>query len=50
MSTGCAVELAVLAPALLRLAGLALLATIVGIGWSAQAGLWVAVIGLVALL
>ena len=43
-------RLAVLAPALLRLAGLALLATIVGVVWSAQAGLWVAVLGLVILL
>ena len=50
MSDGLRGRVAVLAPALLRLAGLALLATIVGIGWSAQAGLWVAVLGLVALL
>ena len=50
MSDGLHSRLAVLAPALLWLAGLALLATIVGVVWSAQAGLWVAVLGLVTLL
>ncbi len=42
--------LAVLAPALLQLAGLAVFATIVGVASSMQAGLWVAVLGLAILL
>jgi len=42
--------LALLAPAMLRLAGLAVFATIVGIAFGMQAGLWTAVIGLAALL
>ncbi|MEO8186524.1 MAG: phosphate regulon sensor histidine kinase PhoR [Burkholderiaceae bacterium] len=42
--------LILLAPALLRLAGLAAFATIVGIAFGMQAGLWIAVIGLAALL
>jgi two-component system phosphate regulon sensor histidine kinase PhoR len=42
--------LAVLAPALLRLAGLAVVATAVGVAFNLQAGLWVAVLGLATLL
>jgi len=42
--------LAVLAPALLRLAGLAVFATVVGLASNLQAGLWVAVLGLAILL
>ncbi len=42
--------LAVLAPALLRLAGLAVFATVVGVATNVQAGLWVAVLGLAILL
>lgn len=42
--------LILLAPALLRLAGLAAFATIVGLAFGMQAGLWIAVIGLAALL
>jgi two-component system phosphate regulon sensor histidine kinase PhoR len=42
--------LAVLAPALLRLAGLAVFATAVGVASNVQAGLWVAVLGLAILL
>jgi two-component system phosphate regulon sensor histidine kinase PhoR len=43
-------ELALLAPAMLRLAGLAVFATIVGFAFGIQAGLWIAVIGLATLL
>ena len=43
-------RLRVLAPALLRLAGLAAFATIVGLAFGMQAGLWVAVLGLATLL
>ena len=43
-------SLAVLAPALLRLAGLAAFATVVGVASNLQAGLWVAVLGLAILL
>ena len=43
-------RLALLAPALLRLAGLAALATIVGLAFGMYVGLWVAVLGLAALL
>ena len=43
-------RLALLAPALLRLAGLAALATIVGLAFGMHVGLWVAVLGLAALL
>ena len=42
--------LAVLAPALLQLAGLAAVATAVGVASNLQAGLWVAVLGLAILL
>ena len=42
--------LAVLAPALLQLAGLAAVATAVGVASNMQAGLWVAVLGLATLL
>lgn len=42
--------LAMLAPALLRLAGLAVVATAVGVASNLQAGLWVAVLGLATLL
>jgi two-component system phosphate regulon sensor histidine kinase PhoR len=42
--------LAVLAPALLQLAGLAAVATAVGVASNMQAGLWVAVLGLAILL
>ena len=43
-------RLAVLAPALLPLAGLAVFATVVGLASNLQAGLWVAVLGLAILL
>ena len=43
-------RLTLLAPALLRLAGLAAFATIVGLAFGMHAGLWVAVLGLAALL
>ena len=43
-------RLMVLAPALLRLAGLAAFATIVGLAFGMQAGLWVAVVSLATLL
>ena len=43
-------RLAVLAPALLPLAGLAVLAAVVGLASNLQAGLWVAVLGLAILL
>ena len=42
--------LMLIAPALLRLAGLAAFAAIVGLAFGMQAGLWIAVFGLVALL
>ena len=42
--------LMLIAPALLRLAGLAAFAAIVGLAFGMQAGLWIAVIGLAALL
>ena len=42
--------LALLAPAMLRLAGLAVFATILGLAFGIRAGLWIAVIGLAVLL
>ena len=42
--------LMLIAPALLRLAGLAAFAAVVGLAFGIQAGLWIAVIGLAALL
>ena len=50
MLNGPRSRLALLAPAMLRLAGLAAFATIVGLVFGIQAGLWIAVIGLSALL
>ena len=50
MPVGPRSGLALLAPTMLRLAGLAFVATTVGLAFGIKAGLWIAVIGLAALL